>query len=157
MLPPQRLTFTAESAAALGLPDCVIGKTYRFEPVPTDVEVGPDGLLYVSTLPGGPEDPSLGARGAVYKVNPSTGTVWKLADGLLGATNLAVGPDGTVYATELFSGRVSVVTKDAVTPFVEIPNALSVEADADGLWVGTLAPLGPQGPEGPGTVVRVTW
>ena len=136
----------------------MIGKTYRFEPVPTDVEVGPDGLLYVSTLPGGPEDPSLGARGAVYKVNPSTGKVWKLAGGLLGATNLAVGPDGTVYAAELFSGRVSVVTKGTVTPFVEIPNALSVEADArTGSGSARSPPLGPQGPQGPGTVVRVTW
>jgi hypothetical protein len=32
--------------------------------VPTDVEVGPLGQPWVSTLPGGPEDPSLGARGS---------------------------------------------------------------------------------------------
>ncbi len=55
---------TKESAAALELPDCVVGVTYAFEPVPTDVEVGKDGYLYVTTLPGGPESPALGARGS---------------------------------------------------------------------------------------------
>ena len=70
VLPAQPLKITSEIAATLNLPDCVVGVTYRFEPVPTDVEVGPHGMLYVSTLPGGPEDPSLGARGSVYVVNP---------------------------------------------------------------------------------------
>lgn len=157
VLPPQPLTFTADQAAALGLPSCVVGKTFRFEPVPTDVEVGPDGTLYVSTLPGGPEDPSLGARGAVYTVNPSTGKATRMASGFLGATNLAVAKDGTVYVTELFAGQVSRIRHGKVTPFVPIANALSVEVDRGGLWVGTLAPLGEMGPEGPGTVVRVTW
>ena len=60
VLPPQPATVTAEAAAVIGLPDCAIGLTYDFEPVPTDVEVADDGTLYVSTLPGGPEDPSLG-------------------------------------------------------------------------------------------------
>ena len=54
-------------------PACVVGEEYAFEPVPTDVEFGPDGWLYVSSLPGGPEDASLGARGAVFRVNPWTG------------------------------------------------------------------------------------
>ena len=35
---------------------------------------GPDGRLYVTSLPGGPEDPSLGARGAIFRVTPSTGS-----------------------------------------------------------------------------------
>ncbi len=159
VLPPQPLTFSADQAAALGLPGCVVGRTYRFEPVPTDVEVGPDGMLYVTTLPGGPEDPSLGARGGLWKVNPANGKVTKVADGFLGATNLAIAKDGTIYVTELFAGQVTKVRHGRTSPFVEIPGALSVETDRanGGLWVGTLAPLGETGPEGPGTIVRVTW
>lgn len=56
------------------VPACVVGHDYAFEPVPTDVEIGPDGWLYVSSTPGGPEDPSLGARGAIFRINPWTGT-----------------------------------------------------------------------------------
>ena len=51
-----------------GMPACTVGKTYAFEPVPTDVEVAGSGRLIVSLLPGGPEDESLGARGAVYQI-----------------------------------------------------------------------------------------
>ena len=59
---------------------CTVGHKFYFEPVPTDVEVH-DGLLYVTTLPGGPEDPSLGARGKVYTVDPATGDVTKIGSG----------------------------------------------------------------------------
>lgn len=38
------------------------GAPHNFEPVPIDVEIGDDGMLYVSTLPGGPEGPELGAH-----------------------------------------------------------------------------------------------
>ena len=70
VLPRQAITFTQKMADALGAPDCVVGVKYGFEPVPTDVERDRTGNLWVSLLPGGPEDPSLGARGAVYKITP---------------------------------------------------------------------------------------
>ena len=73
VLPAQKVAITAEAAQMLGLPECTVGKKYAFEPVPTDVEVDQaTGKLVVSLLPGGPEDDSLGARGAVYRVNPKT-------------------------------------------------------------------------------------
>jgi hypothetical protein len=68
VLPPQRFKVTPDAARANGLPACTVGLTDRFDSVPTDVEVGPDGWLYVSTLPGGPEDESLGARGSVAEI-----------------------------------------------------------------------------------------
>ena len=67
VLPPRPYKITAEAAASNGLPDCVVGTTYDFEAVPTDVAVGADGWLYVTSLPGGPEDPALGARGAILR------------------------------------------------------------------------------------------
>ena len=97
VLPRQPSTITAEAAAGLGLPDCVVGAVYNFEAVPTDVEVAANGRLIVSLLPGGPEDPSLGARGSVVSVNPRNGNATKLATGLLGGTNVALGPDGKIF------------------------------------------------------------
>jgi hypothetical protein len=91
VLPPQPYVVTAEAAASEGMPTCVVGTTYDFEPVPTDVEVGKDGYLYVTTLPGGPESSVFGARGKVWRVNPHTGRARVVAQGLLGATNLALG------------------------------------------------------------------
>lgn len=154
VLPPQPVTLTAEMVAALGLPSCVAGVTYAFEPVPTDVEVGADGWLYVTTLPGGPESPVLGPRGAVYKVNPWTGTSHKLASGFLGATNLALGSHGEVYVAELFAGQVSVVKRGKVTPYVSLPGVVAVESDRHGdLWAAT---LGNEDPPAPGTIVRIS-
>ncbi|WP_298806658.1 ScyD/ScyE family protein [uncultured Pseudokineococcus sp.] len=145
-LPAQPAVLTADVAAQNGLPDCVVGQTYWFEPVPTDVETGPDGALYASLLPGGPEDPSLGARGSVVRVDPRTGAVTTVLDGLLAATGVAVGDDGTVYATELFGGRVVALAPGADAPITvleaELPAA--VEVTGGDLWVTTQA-LGPTG------------
>ncbi len=107
VLPPQPLTLTAEAAEANGLPACVAGHDFAFEAVPTDVEIGPDGMLYVTTLPGGPEDPSLGARAAVHRIDPRTGALRTVADGLLTATGVAVADNGDIYVAELFGDRIS--------------------------------------------------
>ena len=53
VLPAGEVKVTTEIASASSLPKCSQGKTYKVEPVPTDVEVGPDGNLYVTTLGGG--------------------------------------------------------------------------------------------------------
>ncbi|UMG93322.1 ScyD/ScyE family protein [Nocardioides sp. TF02-7] len=63
VLPRVKVEITAEMAGGAGLPECAVGEDYFFEPVPTDVEVGPRGRLYVSSLPGGPEDGSVPRRG----------------------------------------------------------------------------------------------
>ena len=54
VLPAVGVTVTAEAATALELPECVVGQKVFFEPVPTDVEVGPNGNLYVTHPPGWP-------------------------------------------------------------------------------------------------------
>lgn len=153
VLPPQPLTFDKDSAAALGLPDCFIGVTYAFESVPTDVEVGRDGYLYVTTLPGGPETPALGARGKLWRVNPHNGKAKVVAGGFVGATNLAIGKRGEFYVAELFAGRISVVKHGRTSTYLNLPGVVAVETGPDGtLWAGTMAN---EDPPAPGTIVKI--
>ncbi len=156
VMPRQAVKFTKAMAAGLGAPDCVVGVTYAFEPVPTDVEVDYQGNLIVSTLPGGPEDASLGARGSVYKVNAYTGKAWRLATGFLGATNVAVGPDG-FYVAELFGGKVTKVSWNGTKKtFAKVANAISLEVRGGWLYAGTLGDIDMETGQinGPGTVQR---
>jgi hypothetical protein len=136
VMPRQPLVLTAAQLTANHLPTCAAGMTYYFEPVPTDVEIGPHGWLYVTTLPGGPEDPSLGARGSVYVVNPHNGHFWRLATGFAGATNLAVGPHGRVYVSELFGNQVSTVWNGQPKKLVGINQPAALEYARGRLYVG---------------------
>ncbi len=134
VLPPQPATVTPEAVAELGLPDCTLGLTYRFEPVPTDVEVGHDGKLYVTTLPGGPESPALGARGAVWRINPRTGHTKMLGSGFLGATALALGRNG-IYVSEIFAGQVSKLGRRGPEPLVQLAPPAGLEYSDGKLYV----------------------
>jgi hypothetical protein len=157
VLPRQPLRITTAIATSLGLPSCVVGVTYNFEAVPTDVELGPDGYLYVSILAGGPESPALGARSRVYRVDPDTGRSTLVGRRLAGATNLAVAADGTIYVAELFGGRISKLVDGAPTTYVQLPGALSVEAGPNALWAGTFAAFDEQGNvTAPGTIVKIS-
>ena len=155
VLPAHPYKITAEAAAALGLPDCVVGVTYRFEAVPTDVEVGRDGYLYVTTLPGGPETLALGARGKLWRVNPRTGATREIASGFAGATNLAIGSDGRIYVAEYFAGRISVVKRGKVKPYLTLHNVVALESAGRTLWAGTTVNLDPSLPPVPGTIVKI--
>ena len=156
VLPRQPAKITAQAAAGLGLPDCVVGATYNFEAVPTDVEVAADGKLIVSLLPGGPEDPSLGARGSVVSVNPRNGNATRLATGLLGGTNVALGPDGKIFFSELFAGKIGVIDRGVVRTYVQLAAPLGLTYFNGALYAGTFGPTDDQGnPTGPGTVVRI--
>jgi hypothetical protein len=135
VLPPQPLVVSAEVADANGFPECVVGKTFNFEPVPTDVEFD-HGSLYVTTLPGGPEDPSLGARGSVYKVDPSNGRTRQLATGFLGATNLAISSSGQIFVSELFGDQVSRVSHGGPVPVASITGPAALEWYHGLLYVG---------------------
>ena len=110
-LPPIPLTITAPAATGMGLDPCFVGTTYYFEPVPTDVEVGRGGTVYVSSLPGGPEGPQLGARGSVFAIHAGhhAKPPRLVVRGLLGPTGLAVTPRGDLYVAQLFGDMVSKV------------------------------------------------
>lgn len=170
VLPRQELEIGAEEHAAINaaisegnegnepgdpdmalLPACVEGSTFAFEPVPTDVEMGPDGMLYVTTLPGGPESPGLGARGKVYSVDRRTGEVAEVASGFFAATNLTVADDGTIYVAELFGGRISRVVDGEPELVVEVPTPGAVDWHRGALYA-SIDLFGEQG----GSVVRIT-
>lgn len=152
VLPPVPTLITPALARANGLADCTIGVTYVAESVPTDVEVGRDGSLYVTTLPGGVESPD-NAQGAVWRVNPRTGKAVRIATGFSGATNLALGRHGEIYVAELFGGRISVVDHGRKRTLVSLPGVVAVETGRDGsLWAATLDMT----QQGPGSVVQVT-
>jgi hypothetical protein len=144
VLPPQQVRVTKARAAAFDLPKCVIGKKFGFEAVPTDVEVAEDGSLVVSLLPGGPEDESLGKRGKVVSIDPATGGVTPLAKGFLGATNVAIGDDGTIYVSELMGGKISAIDGDAVFTFHETKPPAALEW-ANGQLYATIDVFGKKG------------
>jgi hypothetical protein len=132
VLPARPHRVTAAQAAALQMPACIVGHTYRFESVPTDVTVGPDGWLYVSSLPGGPEDPALGPRGAVFRVNPDTGQVRLFADRVMSPTGIETDADGNVYVASLFGKGVLRIDDDDRKQRVLLPAALAADVDLRG-------------------------
>jgi hypothetical protein len=147
VLPPIPQTITQEIADEFGVPACA-GHTYNGEPVPTDVEVGPDGHYYVSSLPGFPELPG---AGSVWRVNSSTGALTQVAAGFSGAVDIAVAADGTIYVAELFAGQISAITPDGSTSvLVQVDEPVALEIGPDGTLYATL------GLEGPGVLVSIT-
>lgn len=150
VLPPVPYEVTAEVAAAMGVPDCVVGKTYYGEGVPTDIELGSDGMLYVSSLPGAPGESIPGAA-SVFRVNPVTGKAKLVNAGFFSATGLAVTPSGARYVTEIFPGQVSMAcgygSPSVVLEGLSTPAA--IEYMRGKLYISTGA-LG-----GPGSIVSI--
>ena len=137
VLPAISARVSAGAASDMGWPSCAAGHKYWFEFVPTDVEKGRDGWLYVTSLPGGPEDASLGARGAVFKVNPHNGKVRKVAGGFVGAVNLAVGPNGTIAVAELFGGAQGAGQVTFIRPGSSRRTSLPLRSPGAVEWVGS--------------------
>jgi hypothetical protein len=106
VIPKGLVVPTDMQGGTMTVPDCVAGHKYAFEPVPTDVAIGPDGMLYVTSLPGGPEGPELGARGAIFKINPWNGDTDLWVDHIMSPTGLAVTDNGDVYVASLFGGEI---------------------------------------------------
>jgi hypothetical protein len=150
VLPPIPVTVTAEDALRVGLPACTVGNTFNVEPVPTDIESGPDGDLLVASLPGGQPGAGL-AQGSVFRVNPDDGSSELIATGFAAATGLAVNDNGDIFVAELFGNRISVVPAGSDTPelFYEVNQPAAVELRGDVLYVSVDA-LPPGGPEEPG-------
>lgn len=147
VLPSQSVKVTSDVAKQNGLPKCAIGITYRSEPVPTDVEVGPNGQLYVSTLSGGL------SLGTVYTLSANGyNTPHLLATGIPAATNLAVDPAGHVFVASLGAGAIfEVQAGSAPVPVASVANVVAVEY-ANGQLYASTAPAANEA-KGPGTIV----
>lgn len=151
VLPPVPNFVTAQAAALFGLDECFIGTTYYGEPVPTDVEIGPDGHLYVTSLPGGPEAPG---SGSVWRIDPATGAMTQVAVGLTSAVDLAIADDGTIYVAEMFENRISKIVGGAPVEHVAIEIPSAVEIGPDGYLYAANAPAVVGSPS-PGSIMRI--
>jgi hypothetical protein len=161
VLPPRPAVVTAGlripidmMGGTIEVPACVVGHEYAFESVPTDVEIGPDGWLYVSSLPGGPEDRSLGDRGAIFKVNPWTGHTRLWAEDILSPTGIAVSDEGDVYAASMFGNEILKIdawTREA-SQFLAVDGPAAVELRGDTLYATAGFSFG----QPTGTVLKVS-
>ena len=158
-LPGIPLTLDSATASGMGLNPCFVGHTYYFEAVPTDIEVGPGGTVYVTSLPGGPEGPQSGARGSVFAISANAGyhgnfrlhpgrhhgggylthQAQQVATGLMSPTGLAVGPGGSLYVAQLFGNEISRITLHrhgpaTVSDVVSTPTPGEVEWTPRGLY-----------------------
>jgi hypothetical protein len=132
-LPATRVKITRALKREYDLPRCVIGKTYRAEGVPTDVEMGPDGHLYVTSLPGSPGEGL--PTGRIYEIDPADGSRSVYGRGLVTPTGLAMAPDGTAYVAQLFAGSILEIPVDGeTTTFAEVPFPGDVELEGGAVY-----------------------
>jgi hypothetical protein len=78
--------------------------------VPTSLAVGPNGHLYVGQLAG-----EGGGAGRISEIDLATGAIVKNYTGFTTVTGVAVAPDGTIYASQLFGGDPSAPVPGLVT------------------------------------------
>lgn len=90
------------------------------DPVPTDLELGPDGYLYVSGL--GAE-----VEGHVYKVDARSGAIVDTWGGFPPLTGIAVDGGGAVYVASLFTNQVFRIQGGAITGVADVPGPTDVE------------------------------
>ncbi len=121
------------AAQGINLPECVLGYTFNSEPVPTDIEFGPDDLLYLTSLPGAPEDPTLGS---VRSFDPHSGDIEIVVSGLTSPTGLAFDRYGNLFVAELFANRISIIPagSDEAEPFTDATQPADVEVRGEHLY-----------------------
>ena len=134
VLPPVVAPMTAEAGPSQeNTPECALGHPYAFEPRPSDVEVGRDGTLYVTTRTESPDRP----LGSLYAIDPATGALRVAVGGLVGPHALALGPRGEVYLAE--AHRISVVPRGSTTPvpFLDLAGVQTLEVHGKALFLVT--------------------
>ncbi|MFD1811548.1 SMP-30/gluconolactonase/LRE family protein [Rhodococcus gannanensis] len=142
---------TVDRSGRLYATDLLSGRILRFDGPGSPASV-------VATVPGGgagglawaPDGDLLVGYGAqtaatgdamraagIVKVNVATGAVVPFATGLSAANGLAVGPDGTVYATNDLGSLIGRVSPDGTVQadWATLPSANGAAVDADGRYL----------------------
>ncbi|MDI3329770.1 MAG: ScyD/ScyE family protein [Micrococcus sp.] len=90
-------------------PSCAIGKKYVPEPVPTDVVLGPDDDLFVSTLQGGAGE--VLPLSKIHRIEQRRGPdrVTIVSGRMRGTTGLDRASNGDLYVAQMFGNEVSVI------------------------------------------------
>lgn len=123
VLPVTRVRVTEELRRAEGLPRCSEGGWLRAGPAPQDVELGPDGNLYVTSAP---YQNGLVDHGRIYRVSPVTGDVTRVASRLRDPRGLAVSETGTIYVA-VGAAILELPPAGGRATFAEIPSPGDVE------------------------------
>ena len=133
--------------------------------VPTCIDRGPDGALYIGQLTAAPNPPG---SASIWRFNPATGALTQWASGLTTVTACGFGNDGQFYATEFSTlgliaaapgtGRVVRVPPHSTSPVVVVdglsfPGGFAAGPDG-ALYVSTwiIAPSA----TGLGSIIRIT-
>ena len=138
VLPPVVAPMTAQSQPSQeNIPACALGHRYAFEAYPSDVEVGRDGRLLVTTLPEASRGADLRPLGSLLQIHPRTGRTTILATGLARPVDLAVGSRGEVYVAE--ASRISVLARGAtsVRTWLDVPDVTALERHGQALYATT--------------------
>lgn len=136
VLPRVPVKITKALAKEQKLPTCLVGRTFYAEPVPTDVEFGPHGRLYVSSLPGGIEGSKLIKPGGVL-VYSRSGKLLSTKRGFGSAVDLAVTSTGKVYVADLFGGKINKLDRGRITTVATVTQPGAVELFRGRLYATT--------------------
>ncbi|NHC13790.1 ScyD/ScyE family protein [Motilibacter deserti] len=143
---------TITTGACATLPENTPG-TFGCDPVPTGIAKAPDGTYWVSTFGG-----EASGSAVLYHLS-AAGTLLESKPGFTNLTGVAVGEDGTVYASQAFApqaggapGALIRIAPDGTrtTAAVPLPTGLAYRGGA--LYVSALSLAGP----GAGQILRVT-
>jgi hypothetical protein len=131
------------------------GGTTGCDFVPTALAAGPGGSVYVSSLsnlvPGAAQ---------IVRLDGRTGAILQTWTGLSGVMGVATGPDGSLYASQLFAGSVVRIHPDGTRTTIPVPFPSGLAVDGSHLYVSaySIAPetgLGAPGVDSSGQVWRL--